>query len=77
MYLHELKLWNFRKYGIVGNTFESADPRLIVKFQQGVNVLIGENDSGKTTIVDAIRYVLRTQSLEYIQVEEKDFHQTV
>ena len=75
MYLHELKLWNFRKYGIVGNTFESADPGLIVKFQQGVNVLIGENDSGKTTIVDAIRYVLRTQSLEYIQVEEKDFHQ--
>jgi len=25
MYLHELKLWNFRKYGIVGNVFESAE----------------------------------------------------
>jgi len=60
MYLYELKLWNFRKYGLVGNTFESAEPGLIVQFQQGVNVLIGENDSGKTTIVDAIRYVLRT-----------------
>ncbi|GHV49093.1 hypothetical protein FACS1894181_06980 [Bacteroidia bacterium] len=75
MYLHELKLWNFRKYGIKGDTFESSEPGLKVQFNQGVNVLVGENDSGKTTIVDAIRYVLRTQSLEYIQVEEKDFHQ--
>jgi putative ATP-dependent endonuclease of OLD family len=75
MYLHELKLWNFRKYGIIGDTFETAEPGLKVQFKQGVNVLVGENDSGKTTIVDAIRYVLRTQSLEYIQVEEKDFHQ--
>jgi putative ATP-dependent endonuclease of OLD family len=75
MYLHELKLWNFRKYGIIGDSFESSEPGLKVQFKDGVNVLVGENDSGKTTIVDAIRYVLRTQSLEYIQVEEKDFHQ--
>ena len=75
MYLHELKLWNFRKYGINGELFESAAPGLTVQFQQGVNVLVGENDSGKTTIVDAIRYVLRTQSMEYIYVEEKDFHE--
>jgi putative ATP-dependent endonuclease of OLD family len=75
MYLHELKLWNFRKYGMNGEAFESAEPGLNVRFQQGVNVLIGENDSGKTTIIDAIRYVLRTQSMEYIQIEDKDFHQ--
>lgn len=75
MYLHELKLWNFRKYGIDGEVFESSEPGLKVQFRDGVNVLVGENDSGKTSIVDAIRYVLRTQSLEYIQVEEKDFHQ--
>jgi putative ATP-dependent endonuclease of OLD family len=75
MYLHELKLWNFRKYGITGDYFESSEPGLKIIFNRGVNVLIGENDSGKTTIVDAIRYVLRTQSMEYIQVEEKDFHQ--
>lgn len=76
MYLHELKLWNFRKYGIIGEIFESSEPGLKVQFRNGVNVLVGENDSGKTTIVDAIRYVLKTQSLEYIQVEEKDFHQS-
>lgn len=37
--------------------------------------MIGENDSGKTAIVDAIRYVLRTQSGEFIQFEDKDFYQ--
>jgi len=75
MYLHTLKLWNFRKYGIIGESFESAEPGLTVQFNKGVNVLVGENDSGKTTIIDAIRYILRTQSLEYIQIDEKDFHQ--
>lgn len=70
MYLSTLKLWNFRKYGI------GADdaPGLEVHFQDGVNVLIGENDSGKTAIVDAIRYVLRTKSGETIYIDEKDFH---
>ena len=38
-------------------------------------MLIGENDSGKTAIVDAIRYVLRTQSGEFIQFDDKDFYQ--
>lgn len=71
MYLSELKLWNFRKY------CEGPDnqPGLIIKFHRGVNVLIGENDSGKTAIIDAIRYVLKTQSGEYIQFDEKDFYQ--
>lgn len=49
-------------------------PGLEVRFHEGVNVLIGENDSGKTAIVDAIRYVLRTKSGETIYMDEKDFH---
>ena len=39
-----------------------------------MNVLIGENDSGKTAIVDAIRYTLGTQSREWIRLDESDFH---
>ncbi len=71
MYLSTLKLWNFRKYS------EGPDgkPGLEVHFHEGVNVLIGENDSGKTAIVDAIRYALRTQSGEFIQFDDKDFYQ--
>lgn len=70
MYLSTLKLWNFRKYREGPN----GEPGLIVRFHEGVNVLIGENDSGKTAIVDAIRYVLRTKSGEAIYMDEKDFH---
>lgn len=71
MYLSILKLWNFRKYCAMAD----GKPGLEIHFQKGVNVLIGENDSGKTAIVDAIRYVLRTQSGEFIQFEDKDFYQ--
>ena len=71
MYLETLKLWNFRKYCAGDNN----EPGLELHFHEGVNVLIGENNSGKTAIVDAIRYVLRTQGGEFIQFDEKDFYQ--
>jgi putative ATP-dependent endonuclease of OLD family len=64
MYLGELHLNNFRKY-------ES----LTVKFKGGLNVLIGENDSGKTGIIDAIRYLLNTKSFESIRYSSTDFFQ--
>ncbi len=75
MYLKELRLWNFRQYGIKGDIFATAAPGLSITFNDGINVLIGENDSGKTTVIDAIRYALRTQSGEFIEFEERDFHQ--
>lgn len=75
MYLETLNIWNFRKYGIEGDSFDTAKPGLTINFHEGVNVLIGENDSGKTSVIDAIRYVLRTQSGEFIQIEDKDFYQ--
>ena len=74
MYLSKLKLWNFRKYGVNGKSFADAEAGLEISFHEGLNVLVGENDSGKTTIIDAIRYTLRTQSGEFIPIEEKDFY---
>lgn len=77
MYLSELKLWNFRKYGTKETVeFEQSEPGLTVHFHEGVNVIIGKNDSGKTAIVDAIRYVLHTKSGEYIAIDEKDFYKS-
>lgn len=73
MYLSELKLWNFRKYGSV-DSFDLNKPDLIIPFNKGLNVLIGENDSGKTAIIDAIKLVLKTHSYEWIKVEESDFY---
>lgn len=69
MYLSNLKIWNFRKIGSNGN-----DPGVNISFNQNLNVLIGENDSGKTAIIDAIRYLLGTRTFEYQRLELEDFH---
>jgi len=73
MYLSELKLWNFRKFGSNG-TFDRSKPNLVIPFQKGLNLLVGENDSGKTAIIDAIKYILLTNSKEYIRLEIDDFY---
>lgn len=43
MYLSNIKLWNFRKYG--SDTFDIDKPNLDLNFTEGLNVLIGENNS--------------------------------
>ncbi|WP_417212583.1 ATP-dependent nuclease [Acinetobacter venetianus] len=63
MYLHCLKLEKFRRY-----------KQLEVEFNSGLNLLVGENDSGKTAIIDGIKYVLNTQSYEYLRPCIEDFY---
>ena len=74
MYLSYLKLWNFRKFGSEQEDFDLDKPNLHVEFNKGVNLLIGENDSGKSAIIDAIRLVLKTHSVEWIKITEDDFY---
>ncbi|MBW6513524.1 MAG: AAA family ATPase [Candidatus Syntrophosphaera sp.] len=69
MYLFKLSITNFRKYG-----GSDDNPGIVIEFSKGLNVLIGENESGKTSIVDAIRYVLQTQSYDFTRIDEIDFH---
>ena len=71
MYLSNIKLWNYRKFG--STVFSLSKPNLNLEFTKGLNVIIGENDSGKTAIVDAIKLVLKTHSYDYIRVEDEDF----
>jgi len=63
MYLSNLKIENFRKYKY-----------LSVNFTTGLNLIVGENDSGKTAVIDAIKYILHTQSFEYIRPNYEDFY---
>jgi putative ATP-dependent endonuclease of OLD family len=72
MFLANIKIWNFRKYGAVGD-IDLNKPNLDLDFTNGLNVLIGENDSGKTAIIDAIKLVLKTHSYEWIKLENDDF----
>ena len=71
MYLDEVNIWNFRKYGYTNIT---ENPSIQVKLKSGLNVLIGENDAGKTAIIDAIKLVLGTKSHDNIHIQESDFY---
>ena len=72
MHISNLKLWNFRRFGSTA-AIDLSLPNLNLDFHNGLNVIIGENDSGKTAIIDAIKLVLKTHSYEYIRVDDLDF----
>jgi len=74
MFLSELKIWNFRKFGIKEVEGKTEEPGLVILFNEGLNLLVGENDSGKTSILDAIKLIVLTQSKEYIRPDYEDFH---
>lgn len=64
MYLQELRISNFRCF---------SDPQTI-EFSKGINVLVGENDSGKSAIIDAIRIVMGTTDQGWYRIEPTDFN---
>jgi putative ATP-dependent endonuclease of the OLD family len=67
MYLASLKIENFRKFG-------SGSKALEIAFKPGLTALVGENDSGKSAIIDALRFALGTTDLEWYRLEDSDFH---
>lgn len=69
MYLKHIRARNYRAFGD-GTTAPVLDWEL----NPGLNILVGENDAGKTGIVDAIRQVLLTTSYEPVRLFEQDFH---
>nr|WP_198155282.1 AAA family ATPase [Candidatus Burkholderia verschuerenii] len=69
MYVHRVFAENFRAFGA-----SIEDKHLDLYLRKGLNVLVGENDAGKTCIVDVIRYVLLTTSNDWVRIEEDDFH---
>lgn len=64
MYISSVIIENFRCFG------ESVE----FKFNKGLTVLIGENDSGKTAVIDAIRYALGTTDQSWQRVEITDYY---
>ncbi|MFA7493091.1 MAG: AAA family ATPase [Proteiniphilum sp.] len=47
MYISQLRIKNFRVFD-----------EIALSLNKGINILIGENNSGKTTIIDALRICL-------------------
>ena len=67
MYLSQLTIRNFRQFG-------EGPAELTIAFEPGITALIGRNDSGKSAVIDAIRYALLTRDQEFIRVQAEDFH---
>jgi putative ATP-dependent endonuclease of OLD family len=69
MYLSKIEIENFRIFG-------SRDEKkhLELSLNPGLNLIVGENDSGKTALIDAIRQLLGTTSYEWLRITEDDFH---
>ncbi len=65
MYLSEIKIKNFRCFDASGTT---------IKFKKGLNILVGENDSGKSAVIDAIRIALGATDQSWYRFEQSDFH---
>lgn len=67
MYISELTVENFRCFG-------EGDEKLTLPLREGLTAMVGENDNGKTAVIDALRFALGTRDQEYFRVEEQDFH---
>lgn len=72
MFLSKIELSNWRKFS------QKTDGKvgLTAEFSSSLNVLVGENDSGKTAIIDAIKATLGTNSSESIWITENDFSES-
>jgi putative ATP-dependent endonuclease of OLD family len=62
MHISHVRIKNFRIFD-----------DLHLTFAPGLNLVVGENNSGKTSLIDAIRYALDTNSSEWIKIQESDF----
>lgn len=65
MYLSELRIKNFK-------CFDGHEH--IITFKKGLNVIVGENDSGKSVILDAIRIVLGTTDMNWYRIVQEDYY---
>ncbi len=69
MYIAEIRIENFRLFG-------TGDQAFVLPLTPGLTALVGENDAGKTAIIDALRLVLGTRDQDIQRVDPMDFHQT-
>ncbi len=67
MYISKITIENFRCFGEAPNHFE-------LLLQRGLTALVGENDSGKTAVIEAIRFALGTRDQEWYRLEDTDFY---
>jgi len=68
MFISEIRIEGFRLFG-------SGALAFVLPLAPGLTALVGENDTGKTAVIDALRLALGTQDQEYLRLDPTDFHQ--
>ncbi len=64
MYLSKLRIENFRLF----------NKPITVSFHKGLNLLVGENGCGKSTVIDAIRMLLNESEFSHKGLNVEDFN---
>jgi len=67
MFLSNISVENFRCFG-------EGSERLELTLRKGLTALVGENDCGKSALIDALRFALGTTDQEWYRLEDSDFH---
>ena len=70
MHISQLLIENFRIFG-------EGKEGLELPLNPGLTAIVGENDEGKSAIIDALRFVLGTKDQNYSRIEDDDFHRLV
>ncbi len=69
MFLSKISVENFRCFGENTSRFE-------LFLRRGLTALVGENDAGKSAVIDALRFALGTADQERPWLEDTDFHES-
>lgn len=67
MFISEIRIENFRNFG-------EGDNALFLPLQPGLTAIVGENDTGKTAVIDSLRFAFGTRDQEYYRIQDEDFH---
>ena len=67
MYLSTVVIEGFRCFGEQEHRFE-------LPLNRGLTALVGENDAGKSAVVDALRFALGTTDQEWIRIDSTDLN---
>ena len=67
MFISDIRIDSFRLFGSGDNAFH-------LSLKPGLTALVGENDAGKTAVIDALRFVLGTRDQEATRLELTDFY---
>lgn len=67
MYISKIEIENFRCFG-------EGEKKFVLPLSPGLTALLGENDAGKTAVIDALRFIFGTRDQQYYRVKDSDFH---